>query len=95
MKTLIGLNSSDTSNGFLDSLLVFWFLLKHGEVLHQVLSKWIVRVRPSIVVKFAPGLDISESQTMCPVWFGRQTVQFTAEKRGLDNMGASESLAKR
>jgi hypothetical protein len=61
VQTLIGLNSLDTSNGFpAASISVFWRLLKDGKVLHQVLSKWIIKITACIVVKFAPGLDISE-----------------------------------
>lgn len=74
VKTLIGLNSSDTLNGNLDSVSVFWSLLKHGEVLYQVFSKWIIRITDSIVVKFAPGLDISENHTMCHVWSHRENI---------------------
>jgi hypothetical protein len=63
VQTLIDFNSLDTSNRFPDSVSVFWRLLRHGKVLHQVLSKWVVKITASIVVKFAPGLDISEYQT--------------------------------
>jgi hypothetical protein len=68
VQTFMGLESSDKSNGLPDPVSVLSHRLKHGKVLHQVLSKWIVQITPSIVVKFAPGLDISEYQTMCHVW---------------------------
>jgi hypothetical protein len=74
VKTLIGLNSSDILNGDLDSVSVFWSLLKHGEVLYQVLSKWIIRIADSIVIKFAPGLDNSENHTMCHIWSHRENI---------------------
>ncbi|ESZ99421.1 phosphotransferase enzyme family protein [Sclerotinia borealis F-4128] len=74
VQTLFGLYSLDTSNGFQDSVSVFCRLLKHGKVLHQVLSKWIVKITASIVVKFAPGLNISEYQTICHVWSHRGTI---------------------
>jgi hypothetical protein len=38
------------------------------KVLYQILSKWVIRLSSTIVVKFAPGLDISEIQTMCYIW---------------------------
>jgi len=40
-------------------------------VLHQILSKWVVKISASIVVKFAPDLDIGEYQTMLYVWSQR------------------------
>jgi aminoglycoside phosphotransferase (APT) family kinase protein len=43
-------------------------------VLHQVLSKWIIKITACIVVKFAPGLDISEYQTMCHIWAHREDI---------------------
>ena len=70
----MGLSSLDTSKGFQDSISIFSRLLRNGEVLHQVLSKWIVKITASIVVKFAPGLDISEYQTMCHVWSYRGNI---------------------
>ena len=74
VKTLVSLNSLDTSNEFPDSVSIFWCLLRHGKVLHQVLSKWIVKITTSVVVKFAPGLDMSEYQSMCHVWSHRENI---------------------
>lgn len=59
LNTLVGLDSSDTSNSSPSFPSALYRLLKDGEVLHHILSKWIVRISPSILVKFAPDLDIT------------------------------------
>jgi hypothetical protein len=47
---------------------------KTWESAPQVLSKWIVKITASIVVKFALGLDISEYQTMGHFWTHRRNI---------------------
>jgi len=53
---------------------VFRGILENGEMLSQVLSKWIMKLTPSVVVKFAPGLDISEDQIMRYIWSHRGNI---------------------
>merc|ERR1712225_160043 len=62
------------------SIRVIWPLTRQVESLispdlsnqaHQILSKWVVKISASIVVKFAPDLDIGEYQTMLYVWSQR------------------------
>lgn len=55
LNTLVGLDSSDTSNSFPSFPSALYRLLKDGEVLHHILSKWIVLISPSIVARFAPA----------------------------------------
>jgi aminoglycoside phosphotransferase (APT) family kinase protein len=74
VKTLIGLNSSNVSNIPLDLRTNLWRLLRDGEVLYQIPLKWVIRLSPTTVVKFAPGLDISEIQTMRYIWQHKEII---------------------
>lgn len=64
-----------------------WRLLRDGTVLHQLLSKWVIRITPTIVVKFAPSLDISEIQTMDYIWSHRKNIPMP-EPLGAISIGA-------
>ena len=71
VKDLVDLGLSCASNTSPGLPFALWRLLREGKVLHQVLSKWVVQISPTIVVKFATTLDISEMQTMYHVWPNR------------------------
>jgi len=69
---LLGLNSLETR--LVDTLAEFQGMLENGEVLSQVLSKCVIKLTSTIVVKFAPGLDLSEDHIMHYVWSHRQSI---------------------
>jgi hypothetical protein len=71
VKTLMGLGLTGASDTPRDAQHVLWRLLNEGTVLFRAFTKYVIKISPTIVVKFSPCLDICEIQTMYQIWPNR------------------------